>query len=53
MHLDRIVERLTLEDEASRYAELSRSIDEMFETGKSIPGELMGEFERLKLKLKK
>jgi len=53
MHLDRIVERLMLEDEAIRYAELSRSIDQMFEMGKSIPGELMDEFERLKLKLKK
>jgi DNA primase len=52
-HLDRIVERLTHEDEASRYAELSRAIDEMYESGKSVPGELMGEFERLKLKLKK
>jgi hypothetical protein len=52
-HLDRIVERLTIEDETNRFAELSRSIDEMFEMGKSIPGELMGEFERLKLKLKK
>jgi DNA primase len=52
-HLDRIVERLTHEDEASRYAELSRSIDEMYESGRSVPGELMGEFERLKLKLKK
>jgi DNA primase len=52
-HLNRIVERLTLEDEANRLAEMSRSIDEMFETGKSIPNDLMGEFERLKLKLKK
>ncbi|HTZ56268.1 MAG TPA: DNA primase [Candidatus Acidoferrum sp.] len=52
-HLDRIVERLTHGDEASRYAELSRSIDEIYESGKSVPGELMGEFERLKLKLKK
>ncbi|HUA08676.1 MAG TPA: DNA primase [Candidatus Acidoferrales bacterium] len=52
-HLNRIVERLTLEDEANRYAELSRSIDEMFEAGRSVPGELMGEFEALKLKLKK
>lgn len=52
-HLDRIVERLTHEDEASRYAQLSRSIDEIYQSGQSVPGELMGEFERLKLKLKK
>jgi DNA primase len=52
-HLNRIVERLSQEDEASRYAELSRSIDEIYESGRSVPGELMGEFERLKLRLKK
>ncbi len=52
-HLDRIVERLSLEDEASRYAEISRSIDKIYESGQSVPDELMGEFERLKLKLKK
>ncbi len=52
-HLDRIVERLSLEDETSRYAEISRSIDKIYESGQSVPDELMGEFERLKLKLKK
>ncbi|HTU71143.1 MAG TPA: DNA primase [Candidatus Baltobacteraceae bacterium] len=52
-HLDRIVERLAREDEANRYAELSRSIDELYEAGESVPSELMGEFENLKLKLKK
>jgi DNA primase len=52
-HLDRIVERLTHEEEAARYAELSRAIDALFEAGQSVPSELLGEFENLKIKLKK
>jgi len=52
-HLDRIVERLKHEDEAHRYAELSRSIDALFEAGSPVPRELLAEFEAIKLKLKK
>ncbi len=54
-HLDRIIERLALEDEQARYAELSRSIDEMFLAGQAVPDELRMEFNALaaKLKLKK
>jgi len=53
-HLDRIVERLALDDEQARYAALSASIDEMFSQGK-VPDELLTEFNELaaKLKLKK
>jgi DNA primase len=52
-HLDRIVERLTHEDEASRYAELSRSVDELFQAGKPVPTELLAEFNALASKLKR
>ena len=52
-HLDRIVERLKHEDEASRYAELSRSVDELFQAGKPVPAELLAEFNALASKLKR
>jgi DNA primase len=52
-HLDRIVERLTLEDETDRYAELSRSIDELFQAHKPVPTELLAEFNSLASKLKR
>ena len=51
--LDRIVERLRVEDERHRYGELSREIDAIYEAGKSVPSDLLGEFEALKLRLKK
>ncbi len=52
-HLDRIVERLQREDDEARYAELSRSIDEMFLAGQPVPRDLLEQFEAAKLKLKK
>jgi DNA primase len=52
-HLDRIVERLKRDEEQDRYAYLSRTLDELFETGKPVPRDLMDEFEAVKLKLKK
>lgn len=52
-HLDRIVERLLLEDETHRYAELSRSIDELFQAGEPVPTGLMAEFNTLATKLKR
>jgi DNA primase len=54
-HLERISERLNGEDEKVRYAELSTSIDEMFNSGEAIPDGLRSEFNALaaKLKLKK
>ena len=53
VHLDRIVERLKRDEEQDRYAYLSRTLDELFETGKPVPQELKDEFEAVKLKLKK
>jgi len=54
-HLDRVAERLLLENEKVRYESLSRSIDDMFNRGMSVPSELRSEFNALaaKLKLKK
>ncbi len=52
-HLERIIERLKRDEEQDRYAYLSRTLDELFETGKPVPRELMDEFEAVKLKLKK
>ena len=51
-HLDRIVERLALEDEQARYAALSASIDEMFSQGRNVPEELRSEHTALAIKLK-
>jgi DNA primase len=52
-HLERIVARLTQEDEANRYLKLRDEIDALFMAGEPVPAEISGEFERLKLKLKK
>jgi DNA primase len=51
-HLDRIVERLEREDEAQRYAEVSRAIDELFAAGHPVPEALRSEFNELTAKLK-
>jgi DNA primase len=52
-HLERIVERLKLEDERRRYRELSDLIDERLADGKTVSEELRGEFETLVAKLKR
>jgi DNA primase len=52
-HLERVVERLRLEDERRRYRELSDLIDEQLANGKTVPDELRGEFEALVAKLKR
>ncbi|HTX03120.1 MAG TPA: hypothetical protein VMD07_05525, partial [Candidatus Acidoferrales bacterium] len=51
-HLDRIVERLEREDEELRYAEVSRTIDELFAAGQPVPEALRSEFNELTAKLK-
>ncbi len=52
-HLERVVERLRLEDERRRYRELSDLIDERLANGKVVSKELRGEFEALVAKLKR
>jgi DNA primase len=52
-HLERVVERLLLEDERRRYRELSDLIDERIANGNAISEELRGEFEALVAKLKR
>ncbi len=52
-HLDRVVERLRLEDERRRYRELSDLIDDRLSNGKMVSDELRGEFEALVAKLKR
>jgi DNA primase len=52
-HLERVVERLQLEDERRRYRELSDLIDDRLANGESVPEELRGEFEALVAKLKR
>lgn len=52
-HLDRVVERLELDDERRRYRELSDLIDERLSNGSAVPEELRGEFEALVAKLKR
>jgi DNA primase len=52
-HLERVVERLQLDDERRRYQELSRRIDEMVTAGQSVSSDLRDEFEALVAKLKK
>lgn len=52
-HLERVVERLRLEDERRRYRELSDLIDERFANGIEVSEELRGEFEALVAKLKR
>jgi DNA primase len=52
-HLERVVERLQLEDERRRYRELSDLIDDKLAGGKAVSAELRGEFETLVAKLKR
>lgn len=52
-HLDRVVERLQLDQEQQRYQELSRRIEELFTAGENVSGELRDEFDALVAKLKK
>jgi len=52
-HLERVVERLQLEDERRRYRELSDLIDERLASGNTVSEELRGEFEALVAKLKR
>ncbi len=52
-HLERVVERLQLENERKRYRELSDLIDDRLTSGESVPEELRGEFEALVAKLKR
>ncbi|MDP9017217.1 MAG: DNA primase [Candidatus Eremiobacteraeota bacterium] len=52
-HLDRIVDRLQLEDEKRRYQELDRRIAELWESGEIVSPELRTEFEALASKLKR
>jgi DNA primase len=52
-HLERVVERLRLEDDRQRYRELSDLIDERLGDGKAVPEEMRGEFEALVAKLKR
>jgi DNA primase len=52
-HLERVVERLQLEDERRRYRELSDLIDDRLAGGEAVSEELRGEFEALVAKLKR
>jgi DNA primase len=52
-HLERVVERLQLEDERRRYRELSDLIDDQLASGEGVPDDLRGEFEALVAKLKR
>lgn len=52
-HLDRVVDRLALDAEQRRYRELSRRIDDELTAGRSVPAELLSEYEALVLKLKR
>jgi DNA primase len=52
-HLERVVERLRLEDERRRYRELSDLIDDRLAQGKAVSQEMRGEFEALVAKLKR
>jgi len=52
-HLDRVVERLQLDDDRRRYQELSRHIDELVMAGQNVSSQLRDEFDALVTKLKK
>ena len=52
-HLERIVERLRLEDERERYHELSHLIDDRLASGEAVSEEMRGEFDALVAKLKR
>ena len=51
--LDRVVERLQLDDQKKRYQELSREIDRLYAAGQPVPDELRGEFDALVARLKR
>jgi DNA primase len=51
-HLERVVERLQLDDERERYRELSLKIDELATAGQNISTQLRGEYDSLVAKLK-
>jgi DNA primase len=51
-HLERVVERLKLEEERKRYRELSDLIDDRLAGGETVSEELRGEFHALVAKLK-
>lgn len=52
-HLERVVERLRLDDERERYRELSHLIDDRLASGEAVSVELRGEFDALVAKLKR
>ncbi len=52
-HLERVVERLQLDDARHRYRELSRLIDEHLTAGRPVSPEMRDEFEILVAKLKR
>jgi DNA primase len=51
-HLDRVIERVELEDRQRRYQELNRLVDEQLAAGGPVAPELRTEFEALVAKLK-
>jgi len=52
-HLDRVIEHLQLEDARTRYGELSREIDRLYDAGQPVPDGLRREFDALVARLKK
>ena len=52
-HLERVVERLELDAEESRYRDVSRAIDEELAAGRPVPPAVRAEFESLVTKLKR
>jgi DNA primase len=52
-HLERVVERLQLEDRQRRYQELSHRIDELVSAGENVNSDLRSEFDALVTKIKK
>jgi len=52
-HLERVVDRLQLQDAGKRYQELSHLIDELVTAGQPVSTDLRGEFDALVTKLKK
>ncbi len=52
-HLERIVERLALDDERGRYRALNETIDRRMAAGESIPDDMWAEFKSLTARLKR
>jgi DNA primase catalytic core len=52
-HLDRVIERLQLDDEKRRYQELSHRIDELLTAGQPVSDALRCEFDTLVARLKR